>query len=192
MGFFRIIQNIWLLALSCESLKCSVFHSPTPSVWPKGGTLSAAGGPCLSPSARLSPGSGSWSALLRIASVRSNEASRCVNGFGAFCRNKRASPAGAKPGNTENHVDTRVGYTSAIRLPINAFLPENPKMDSRQQQAGMPNASPFLLAIHSSLLTFHFQLFTFHLFYYLSAVSAGNVRITFVPWPSWLSMRICP
>ncbi len=42
----------------------------------------------------------SWSALLRLASVRSNEARRGVTGFGAFCRNKRASPAGAKPGNT--------------------------------------------------------------------------------------------
>src|SRR5690606_35846551 len=25
-------------------------HSPTPAVWPKGGTLYSAGGPCLSPS----------------------------------------------------------------------------------------------------------------------------------------------
>ena len=100
-GILGIIQNIGLLALSCESLKCSVSHGPTPAVWPQGGTLSSAGGPCLS--------AASWSALLRLASVRSNEARRGVTGFGAFCRNKRASPAGAKPGNTGNHVDTRVG-----------------------------------------------------------------------------------
>jgi hypothetical protein len=98
-------------------------QGPTPAVWPKGGTLSSAGGPCLS--------GASWTALLRLASVPSNKARWGVNGFGAFCRNKRASPAGAKPGNTEYHVDTRVGFTSAMRLPPNAFLLENPKMDSR-------------------------------------------------------------
>ena len=96
-----------------------VSHGPTPAVWPKGGTLSSAGGPCLS--------GASWSALLRLASVRSNEARRGVNGFGAFCRNKRASPAGAKPGNTEHHVDTRVGDTRAMRSPASAFLLANPQ-----------------------------------------------------------------
>jgi hypothetical protein len=40
-----------------------------------------------------------------------------VNGFGPVYQNKRASPAGAKPGNTEKQVDTRVGTTSAIRSP---------------------------------------------------------------------------
>jgi len=73
----------------------------------------------------------SWSALRSLASVRSNEARRGVNGFGPFCRNKRASPAGAKPGNTENHVDLRVGFTGAMRSPLNAFLLANPNMDSR-------------------------------------------------------------
>jgi hypothetical protein len=34
---------------------------------------------------------------------------RGVIGFGTFCRNKRTSPAGARPGNTENPVGTRVG-----------------------------------------------------------------------------------
>jgi len=122
------IQNIGFIALSYESLKCSVFYGPTPAVWPKGGTLSSAGGPCLS--------GASWSALPRLASVRSNEARRGVNGFGAFCsttkgapfgtRQATSSPAGAKPGNTGNHVDTRVGDTSAMCSPL-----ANPKMDSR-------------------------------------------------------------
>jgi len=79
-----IIQNIGLLALSYESLKCSVFHGPTPAVWPKGGT-----------------------------------------------RQATSSPAGAKPGNTGNHVDTRVGYKSAMCSPANVFLLANLKMDSR-------------------------------------------------------------
>ena len=79
-----------------------VTHGPTPAVWPNGGTLSSAGGPCLSEA--------SWTALPRLTSVRSNEARRGVNGFGTFCRNKRASPAGAKPGNTENSVDTMIWW----------------------------------------------------------------------------------
>ena len=110
-----------------------VSHGSTPAVWPKGGTLSSAGGPCVSPSIRLRTGSASWSALLRLASLPSHEARRGVSGFGPFCRNKRpvlsqvegASPAGAKPGHTEQHVDTRVGDTRARRSPA------NPKMDFR-------------------------------------------------------------
>ena len=86
--------------------KSFIPSAPTPAVWPTGGTLSSAGGPCLS--------GASWSALLRFASVRSNEARRGVHGFGSFCRNKRASPAGAKPGNTEHHVSTRMGDAHAI------------------------------------------------------------------------------
>ena len=96
-----------------------ISHGSTPAVWPTGGTLSSAGGPCVSPSIRLRTGSASWSALLRLTSLPSHEARRGAPGFGAFCRNKRpvlsqvegASPAGAKPGNTEQHVDTRVGDT---------------------------------------------------------------------------------
>jgi hypothetical protein len=106
-------------------------HGPTPAVWPKGGTLSSAGGPCVIPSTRLRTGSASWSALLRLASVRSYEARWGVNGFGSFCQNKRTSPAGAKPGTTENHVDTRVGDTTAMRSPASAFLLANPKIDFR-------------------------------------------------------------
>jgi hypothetical protein len=101
--------------------------APTPAVWPKGGTLSSAGGPCLS--------GASWSAFLRLASVRSNEARRGVNGFGAFCRNKRASPAGAKPGNTEHHVGTRVGNTRAMPSPALTFYERPPRgmLDTHRQ-----------------------------------------------------------
>ena len=67
--------------------------------------------------------------------VCSHEVRRGVTGFGAFCRNKRpvlsqvegASPAGAKPDNTEHHVDTRVGDTRAMRSPASACLPADPK-----------------------------------------------------------------
>jgi hypothetical protein len=96
-----------------------VTHGPTPAVWPKGRTLSSAGGPCLIPS-KLRTGSPSWSAHRKMASLLSNEARRGVNGFGAFCRNKRSSPAGAKPATTENHVDTRVGDPA-----IKPFLPNS-------------------------------------------------------------------
>ncbi len=83
-----------------------VSHKPMPAVWPKGRTPLSAGGPCLSKA--------SWSTLLSLASVPSNEARRGINGFGSFCRNKRASPARAKPGNTEKHI--------AMLMKINANL----------------------------------------------------------------------
>ena len=103
-------------------------HDSTPAVWPKGVTLSSAGGPCVSPSIRLRTGSASGPALLRLASISSHEARRGVTGFGAFCQNKRpvlsqvegSSPAGAKPGNTEHHVATRVGDARARRSPVSA------------------------------------------------------------------------
>ena len=127
------IQNIGFLALSYEQLKCPVFYGPTPAVWPKGGTLSSAGGPCLS--------GASWSALPRLASVRSNGARRGVNGFGAFCsttkgapfgtRQATSSPAGAKPGNTENSVYTIIGGTSAICSTAKTFSRAKPKIDPR-------------------------------------------------------------
>jgi hypothetical protein len=85
----------------------------------------------LSPSRRLRPGSASWSALLRLAFVRSDEAGRGVNLHGASRRARqllgpfvphkgcslrdaprdsgtfqdaicRSSPAGATPGHTTN------------------------------------------------------------------------------------------
>ena len=68
------------------------FCSPysTPAARPSGGTLERTGGPCLS--------AASWAALLRLASSQSDEAGLGVNGFGSFCRNKRSSAAGPKPG----------------------------------------------------------------------------------------------
>jgi hypothetical protein len=64
-----------------------VSHDLMPAVWPNGGTLSSPGGPYLSEA--------TWSALCKLAAVLSNEARRGVNGFGAFCRNKKPvlSPA---------------------------------------------------------------------------------------------------
>jgi hypothetical protein len=100
-----------------------VSHGPTPAVWPKGGTLLSDGGPCLS--------GASWSALRKLASVLSNGARRGVNGFGAFCRNKRTSPAGAKTGNTEHHMDTRAGSTRRMHPPYEDFFLSTPKMDFR-------------------------------------------------------------
>ena len=47
---------------------------------------------------------------------------RGVNGFGNFCRNKRASPAGAKPGNIENQVDSSVEETSTRRSLLKGFF----------------------------------------------------------------------
>ena len=73
----RIIQNIWFLALSSVPLQYSSPPGPTPAVWPKGGTLSSIGGPCLS--------GASWPALLKLASVLSHEARWGVSGFGSFC-----------------------------------------------------------------------------------------------------------
>jgi hypothetical protein len=69
-------------------------------------------GPCLSQA--------SWSALPKLASVPSYEARRGVTGFGHFCRNKSGSPAGAKPGNTKNHANTkpsRISSQMTRRLP---------------------------------------------------------------------------
>ena len=109
----------------------------TPAVWPKGGTLSSAGGPCSSLA--------SWSALCKMASLLFNEARRGVIGFGAFCRNKRSSSAGAKPGTTEHHVDTRVGETSAMRFsPQGVFLLANPKVDSETHRIAMGSESCIL------------------------------------------------
>ena len=111
---------------------------PTPAGWPKEGTLSSAGGPCLSPA--------SWTALLRLASVRSLKVRRGVHGFGPFCLpNKgcalrdapcKTLPAGAKPGHTEHYGGTGVGDTNTKPSPHNAFLLANPKMDSQYRPSG--------------------------------------------------------
>jgi len=109
-----------------------VSHGPTPAGWPTGGTLSAVGRPCLSPSIRLRTSSASWPALLKLASGLSHEARRGVSGFGSFCRNKRTSAAGPNPGNTENHGDTRGEETRATYSPTNALSRANHKIDSQK------------------------------------------------------------
>ena len=88
------------------------FHFPTPAARLQGRTLLSTGGPC--------PSVASWSASPWLASAPSDKAGRGVSGFGSFCRNKRASPAGATPGNTEHHGDTRVGDISAMRSTASA------------------------------------------------------------------------
>jgi hypothetical protein len=114
----------------------------------------------------LRTGSASWSALLRLASVRSHEARRGVNGFGAFCRNKRASSAGAKPGTTEHHVGMRDGDTRARRSPANTVYWQPPRgiLDT-QDKAVRPEPCirydplfsssypPFLSGIYLSLVS---------------------------------------
>ena len=85
-----------------------VFQDPTPAVRPSWWTLLWSGEPCLSPSANLRTSSASWLALLSLASISFHEAGLGVNGFGYFCRNKRASAAGPNPGNTEKDDDMRV------------------------------------------------------------------------------------
>ena len=99
-----------------------VSHGPTPAVWSEDGRFHPPGGPCLS--------GASWSDLLRLASVRSYETRRGVNGFGSFCRNKRTSPAGAKPGNTENHADENWNL-QCDAFSLQRVFTSTPKMDSQ-------------------------------------------------------------
>jgi hypothetical protein len=73
---------------------------PTPADWPKGGVLPSGGGPCVS--------AASWRALLCLATISSNLARWGVIGFGSFCRNKRASAAGPKPGIYHRFKNTRL------------------------------------------------------------------------------------
>jgi len=89
---------------------------PTPAVRPSGRTLFLFGGPCLSVA--------SWSAP-HPASVPSNNAELGVNGFGAFCRNKRASAAGPKPGITKNLMHPIVEQTHSTWFTYQQFLSEN-------------------------------------------------------------------
>jgi hypothetical protein len=58
----------------------------------------------------------SWSAPL-LAFIPPNVAGLGVNGFGHFSRKKSRSSAGAKPGNTKNHLDIMVVNTQD-ELPI--------------------------------------------------------------------------
>jgi hypothetical protein len=104
--------------------------APTPAVRPKGRTLSSVSGPCLSLSTWLRIDSASWSALLRLASLRSHEARRGVKSFGSFCRNKSASPAGTKPGNTSTSRWHQSGGTHVQDIHLPSRLPATTKMDS--------------------------------------------------------------
>jgi hypothetical protein len=61
--------------------------------------------------------------LRKLASVRSHEARRGVNGFGSFSRKKRTSPAGAKPGNTDENVDLRVECEYEVNSIVDEILP---------------------------------------------------------------------
>jgi hypothetical protein len=94
----RVRQNIFLITLSCSSLKCPVLLLRRLLTGPRR-TLSLPGRPC--------PSVASWAALRRLASALSDVTRQGVTGFAYFCRNKSGSPAGAKPGNTEHHVETR-------------------------------------------------------------------------------------
>jgi hypothetical protein len=73
---------------------------PTPAGRPRGRTLFCSCGPCLS--------AASWSAL-PLAAVPSDSAEQGASGFGSFCRNKRASAAGPRPGNTEHRLPPEGG-----------------------------------------------------------------------------------
>ncbi|HBP86938.1 MAG TPA: hypothetical protein DD706_04490 [Nitrospiraceae bacterium] len=61
-----------------------------PSAGPHGRTLAFLGGPCLIAT--------SWPALPWFAFAHSRVTGRGGNCFGSFCRNKRTSAAGPKPG----------------------------------------------------------------------------------------------
>lgn len=56
-----------------------------------GGTLKSIGGPYLSPSKRLRIGSGSWPALLVVASVQSDEPGGASMVLGPFAKTKSLS-----------------------------------------------------------------------------------------------------
>ena len=56
----------------------------------------------------------SWLALPCLASISSNEAGCGVNGFGSFCRNKRASAAGPNPGNTHYLIFIELGAVGGV------------------------------------------------------------------------------
>ena len=55
----------------------------------------------------------------KVASAQSDMAGLGVNGFGSFCRNKRTSAAGPKPGNPR----TKVPYEQEINYPDFMVIP---------------------------------------------------------------------
>ena len=80
-------RKLWVNVVQLYSISLSVRRlPPIPTV----GRPSSMGGPCLSLA--------SWPAFLWVASVQSEKTGRGVNGFGSFCRNKRTSAVGPKPG----------------------------------------------------------------------------------------------
>ncbi|MEO8325056.1 MAG: hypothetical protein ABI618_04350 [Nitrospirota bacterium] len=101
--------------------------APTPAGWPQGGTVFASRGPCVSLA--------SWSALQSVRVPLCNQASRGVNGFGSFCRNKRTLSYGGEtpaliksPGSIIKHASLATfrsatnGSSSEVRR-----LPADPK-----------------------------------------------------------------
>jgi hypothetical protein len=100
--------------------------APTPAVRPKGRTLSSVSGPCLSLSTWLRIDSASWSALLRLASLRSHEARRGVKSFGAFCRNKNLA-CRDETRQHENITLAREWDTRARHSPANTFYRQPPR-----------------------------------------------------------------
>ena len=127
------------------SIYCSTFHLFPPPCFsliqhlltgPEGQTLRAFVKPCLNPSIRLRTCSTSWSALLRLASVPSNEACLGVNGFGYFPRKESHSAAGPRPSNTENYLDICVDTHIVESSTAQRFVRKK-KMDSRLKVSGM-------------------------------------------------------
>ncbi len=87
-----------------------VSHGLTPAVWPKGGTLSSAAGPCVS-GAR-------WAALLRLASVRSNEPRRGVKVLKPFSGTKGPRLSGRNPATQNITLIGELGtYVRGVHLP---------------------------------------------------------------------------
>ena len=108
-----------------------VSHGPMPAVWLKGGTLSSAGGPCVR--------GASWSALLRMASIRSHAGQTGRHWFWGLLPEQKACPESRRRslacrGETRQHRTSRWHEswgTTCETSPVIAFLPATPEMDSR-------------------------------------------------------------
>jgi hypothetical protein len=123
-----------------------------------GGRSSSIGGPCLSLA--------SWSAFPFTASVYSKEAERGVNGFGSFCRNKRASAAGPKTGDRNNGL-------RALNLVLTKLV-EGRYLNSRPPERENSFSPPKLRLIRilsrdlrSFFSLFRFSFFLFFIFLFL-------------------------
>ena len=94
-------------ALPLQHERC-FFCSPTPAGWPKGGTLLAASGPCLSPA--------SWAALQSwrpSSSIRPGGASMVL---ATFAETKVARRTGAKPRNTLKTKEVRQKIVAPYKM----------------------------------------------------------------------------